>query len=237
MAIPDEEPIFSIPTKGTITGVGGRLHLHAEPDANGTDSFTITAADDFGGTAMRTVNVTIAPINDAPTFTKGADQVLLEDAGAQSVPGWATAIAAGPANEAAQGLAFIITTDNPELFSVPPAIAADGTLTYTPAPDAFGNTTVHVRLQDDGGTDHGGVDMTPEQTFSVAISGINEAPIFTKGPDQAVLEDAGPQTVAGWATTIATGPPNEVGQTLEFIVETDNAALSRRHPRSPRMAR
>jgi hypothetical protein len=313
---PDEEPIFSIPTKGTISGVAGEYIYTPNINANGTDSFTITADDRFGGVAMRTVNVTITPVNDAPSFTSapdtlmvaedgaanfsvaagdvdgdtvtctaangqkgvvsgggasfvytananatgsdsftvtatdgkggatnaivtvsiapindpptfaiGPDQVLLEDAGAQSVPGWATGISAGPADEAAQGLVFLIITDNPQLFSVPPSIAADGTLTYTPAPDAFGITSVHVRLEDNGGTDNGGVGISPEQTFSIAINGINEVPVFSKGPDQTVLEDAGPQTVAGWATDIATGPLNEAGQALDFIVETDNAAL------------
>ena len=42
---------------------------------------------------------------------------------------------------------------------------------------------------------------------------MNDVPSFTKGGDQGlaplVLEDAGAQTVANWATNISAGPPNE----------------------------
>ena len=51
---------------------------------------------------------------------------MLEDAGAQSVNGWATAISAGPANESAQVLDFIVSNDNNALFSAQPAISASG---------------------------------------------------------------------------------------------------------------
>ncbi len=87
-----------------------------------------------------------------PSFTKGADQDVLEDAGPRSIAGWATAISVGPANESAQTVAFHITGNtNPSLFSSGPAISANGTLTYTGAPDAFGTATITVVAQDDGG--------------------------------------------------------------------------------------
>ena len=81
-----------------------------------------------------------------------------EDAGAQSVGGWATAISAGPANESSQTVSFTASADNPALFSVQPAIAPDGTLTYTPAPDANGVATVTVTAVDNGGTANGGIE-------------------------------------------------------------------------------
>ena len=59
----------------------------------------------------------MTPVNDAPSFTKGANQTALEDAGAQTVAGWATAISAGPPDEAGQTLNFIVTNDNNALFS------------------------------------------------------------------------------------------------------------------------
>ncbi|MCB1569855.1 MAG: hypothetical protein KDI72_02050, partial [Xanthomonadales bacterium] len=49
-------------------------------------------------------------------------------------------------------------------------------------------------------------------------AGVNDAPSFTAGPDQTVLEDAGPQTVNPWATAISAGPPNESGQVVTFNV-------------------
>ncbi|MEO6058902.1 MAG: Ig-like domain-containing protein, partial [Candidatus Limnocylindria bacterium] len=118
-------------------------------DYCGSDSFTYDISDGNGGTDQGTVNVTVSCVNDAPSFSKGANQTVLEDAGAQSVSGWATAISAGPADEASQLLTFNVSNDNNGLFSVQPAIAADGTLTYTPAANANGSTLVTVSLSDD----------------------------------------------------------------------------------------
>src|SRR4051794_41524514 len=83
-------------------------------------------------------------------FTKGADQgvspLVLEDAGAQTVTGWATGISKAPANESGQVTDFVVSSNNSALFSVQPAVAANGTLTYTPAPNANGSATVSVQV-------------------------------------------------------------------------------------------
>src|SRR5207237_930128 len=138
---------------------------------------------------------------------------------------WATNISAGPADESAQTLNFIVTTSNAALFSVAPAIAANGTLTYTPATDVNGSATVTVQLHDNGGVANGGVDTSAAQTFTITVTAVNDAPSFTKGADQTVLEDAGAQTVANWATNISAGTADESAQLLNFVVSTTNAAL------------
>jgi len=86
------------------------------------------------------------------------------------VPNWASNISAGPADESGQTLTFIVTADDPSKFAVTPQIDASGTLTYTPAFDATGVTTVHVVLKDDGGTSAGGIDTSAEQTFTIAFA-------------------------------------------------------------------
>jgi autotransporter-associated beta strand protein len=189
-------------------------------------AFTLTPNDGVtNGTANATTVVTVASINDAPGFTKGADQAVNEDAGAQTVAGWATGLGKGAANESGQTLSFNVSNDNNALFSVQPTIDSNGNLTYTPAANANGTATVTVSIKDDGGTANGGVDTSASQTFTITVNPINDAPGFTKGADQAVNEDAGAQTVAGWATGLGTGPANESGQTLSFNVSNDNNAL------------
>ena len=113
--------------------------------------------------------MTIDPVNDPPSFTKGADQSVLGLLGAQTVPGWATAISPGPSDESAQNVTFTVTNDNNGLFSAQPAIAPDGTLSYTPALLAIGSATVRVRAVDDGGSSNGGNDTSPQQTFTITI--------------------------------------------------------------------
>jgi VCBS repeat-containing protein len=172
----------------------------------------------------QTFKINVTPVNDAPSFAKGADQAVNEDATAQTVAGWATAVSAGP-NET-QVVAFTATNDNNTLFSAQPSIDATGKLMYTPAANAFGSAIVTVTLKDDGGTLNGGVDTSAPQTFTITINPVNDAPSFTKGANQAVNEDAGAQTVAGWATAISAGPANESGQAIDFVVvSTSNTAL------------
>src|SRR5262249_57288208 len=119
---------------------------------------------DASGEQTFVINVTA--VNDAPSFTKGANQAAFENSGAQSVSGWATAISAGPPDEAGQALTFNVSNDNNALFSSQPAIDATGKLTYTSAADVFGTATGTVQLPDNGGTanggGHGGDRRTPD---------------------------------------------------------------------------
>ena len=145
-------------------------------------------------TATETASIAVTAVNDVPSFTKGADQTVAEDAGAQTAAGWATNISAGPVDEAGQILTFLVTTNNDALFSVLPTVnSSNGNLTYTPAANASGTATVTVRLQDNGGTANGGVDTSAAQTFSIAINAANDAPVLDNAGNMAlatILEDA-----------------------------------------------
>src|SRR5262249_47578176 len=121
------------------------------------------------------------------------DQTVNEDAGAQSVPNWATNISRGPADEAGQAVNFVVTTNNDALFLVLPAVSPTGTLTYTPAANANGSATVTVRLQDNGGTANGGQDTSAAQTFSITVNAVNDAPVLDNSGNISlgtILEDA-----------------------------------------------
>src|SRR5207247_2480777 len=133
--------------------------------------------------------ITVNSVNDAPSFVEGADQTVNEDAGAQSVPSWASAISAGPTNESGQAVDFVVTNDNNGLFSGQPAVSAAGTLSYTPAANANGSATVTVKIHDDGGTANGGMDESATQTFTITVNPVNDAPSFVKGTNQTVNED------------------------------------------------
>ncbi|MCP4349004.1 MAG: hypothetical protein GY795_26285, partial [Desulfobacterales bacterium] len=148
--------VTSVASDGTAdvsgTGASPPTFTYA-PDAdwNGIDNFEVQVADGNGGTDTIIVNVTVNPVNDTPSFAKGTDLTVNEDAGNQSAPGWATLISEGPADESGQTLAFNMSNNNTALFSSQPAINASGNLAYTPASDASGSATVTVSLSDDGG--------------------------------------------------------------------------------------
>lgn len=172
-------------------------------DFNGDASFDYTVCDD-GGTAnggqncfqgTATVKVTVSQVNDAPSFTKGADQTVDAAAGAQTVNGWATAISAGPADENGQTVEFIVTNDNNALFSTQPSVAPDGTLSYTPAADASGKATVTVKLKDSGGTANGGQDTSAGQTFTITVSADNRVPVISSVTNNGPVNEGSPATI------------------------------------------
>ena len=162
--------------------------------------------------------------NQPPTFVVGGNQSVLEDAGAQTVAGWATAISAGPAPESSQVVGFTVTTDNPGLFASQPSVAADGTLTYTPAANAYGSAAVSVVAHDNGGTAAGGVDSSGTATFTIAIQPVNDAPTCSIGGNQIAVSLLGARSVSGFASATP-GPANESGQHTTFVVTTDRPNL------------
>ena len=110
--------------------------------------FTYTIGDGYGGTDTAAITVTVTTVNDPPTFTKGLDQTVTEDAGPQTVSPWATNISPGPPDESGQIVHFnVIGNSNPGLFSAGPVVSPTGDLLYTPAPDAFGTATIRFTFR------------------------------------------------------------------------------------------
>jgi hypothetical protein len=139
-----------------------------------------------------------------------------EDAGAQSVT-WATSISPGPANESTQAVSFTVSATNNALFSVQPAISPTGKLTYTPATNANGSSTVTVAaLTDDGGTASGGSNASGSQMFTITITPVNDLPSTTADILGPIAEDSGALTIAFGSVTAndSPGPANESTQTL-----------------------
>ncbi len=162
----------AIASNAFITFVQASAGLKFSPAANfnGNGSVTLqasTSAFDAGiGGSSVTATIIVNAVNDAPSFTKGADQIRpFANTSAQTVTGWATALSKGPADEALQSLTFNITNNsNPALFTVAPSIASDGTLSYTPA-GIVGSATLTVTLSDNGG----GTNTSPSQSFVISV--------------------------------------------------------------------
>lgn len=97
-------------------------------------------------------------------------------------------------------------------------INSDGTVTYTPDADYFGPDVFTYSI-DDG---NGGIDTA---SVNINVIPVNDAPAFDLRGNLMVPEDAGPQTVSAFATSINVGAANETGQSLMFLVTSDNDAL------------
>ncbi|MFV1964337.1 MAG: tandem-95 repeat protein [Pirellulaceae bacterium] len=172
----------------------GTLTFQTAPDKHGVVVVQVQLSDDGSGmvphqnrSAVQTFTLTVSSVNDPPEFVTGADQDISEDGGPQIVLGWATNIRPGPisaTDEASQTIQFIVSAEDPSLFTAgdQPAISPSGTLTYTPAPDAFGSSSVTVTAQDSGGA-------TRTETFGISIRPVNDAPQLTVPTVQTTTED------------------------------------------------
>jgi VCBS repeat-containing protein len=167
--------------------------------------------------SSQTFTITVTAVNDAPSFTKGANQTVADNAGPQTVASWATNLSAGPADEAAQTLSFTITSNtNTALFAGQPAMSSNGTLTYTPAVGASGTATVTVRLQDNGGTTNGGVDLSAPQSFTITVTLANTAP--TANNDSYTTDEDAPLTVAAATGVLANDSDRENNPLTTVVV-------------------
>jgi VCBS repeat-containing protein len=102
-------------------------------------------------------------------------------------------------------------------------LGADGSFVYTPDPNFNGTDSFTYRATD-------GAKQSDAATATIAVGPVNDAPSVTVGPDQAVDEDTGPQSVAGWLTGSSTGPADEAGQGLSFAVTSDDQDLFSEQP-------
>jgi VCBS repeat-containing protein len=180
----------------------GKLVWIPDADASGQAHITFNvkdgpvaqAQDNNTSKDANTLTINVAAVNDEPSFTAGANQTVTEDSGSHVVAYWATLISAGPSNESGQTLSFDVSDDNAALFEEGPALAADGTLTYKLATDAFGSATVTVVLQDSGSGQGDNDNTSAPVTFTITAEGTNDAP---SGAGKTIIykEDSGSQVL------------------------------------------
>ena len=158
----------------TSPNATGSLAYTPVANAFGTAIVTVRVTDDGTAFVERTFTVTVTAVNDAPSFTAGANQTVLEDAGRRRrSPRGRRRSAPVPAK--ATPLTFVVTNNtNPSLFATAPAVAANGTLTYTPAAGASGIASITLVLNDNGGTANGGVNQSAAQVFTITVTAVND---------------------------------------------------------------
>ena len=215
----------------------GTLSYEPGIDAYGKANISVVLKDD-GGVANGGVDISIEEeftisivwANQAPSFTKGPDIQVLEDAGDQAFIEWATNIKAGPPEEDFQTVDFHLYVEQLRLFAAQPAITSNGKLTFRSAPDINGKTIVNIFLKDDGGIEFGGQDTSSTQDFFIEIKPVNDPPSFIPGSSLTIPQNADLQEITAWAKDISPGPPDEANQSVQFIVSTDKPELFQLEP-------
>jgi len=189
--------------------------------AGDTFSFSVQSSRDAIGTGLSAgsaaATITVNAVNDVPSFTKGGDQTVLANSGAQTVNGWATALSAGPANESGQVLDFIVNNNNNTLFSAQPAVSATGVLTYTPANNQNGTAVVTVQIHDNGGTLFGGVDTSATQTFNIAVNQSGTTTTLASDHNPSFTNQLVTFTATVTSNTAVVGPPTGTVQFFDGV--------------------
>ncbi|MBI5773090.1 MAG: hypothetical protein HZA89_05015 [Verrucomicrobia bacterium] len=185
-AVSDAPEVIPNPTVSYVPGQSTAvLSFTPELTAVGVATITLTATD-TGGTAnggansvTRTFTVQTT-VNLQPTLDNTLVNVTLyQNPGALTAP--LTGISAGP-NENQQ-ITVTATSSNPGL--VIPTVAPTpwvqgltaGTLTFTPKTSSSGTATITVTVQDNGGTQGGGVESISRSFVMTIIGGLNDTPL------------------------------------------------------------
>ena len=170
---PNSDPLtFAIgtpPANGTLSGTPPNLTYTPLANYKGADSFTFTATEAGGGltSAPATVNITVAPVNDAPVAAP-----LLADRSWSTPEDTAVVITLSGTDVDGDSLTFTITTPpaNGSLSGITQVTPTTATVIYTPRLDYFGTDTFRIVAND-------GAANSPVATISVSVAAAADNPI------------------------------------------------------------
>lgn len=163
---------ISVPTADATDYYGNEVTvIPSYPDGfinrvPGTYTMTFSATDQFGTTStLEHTLILLEPL--PPSFTLARSTIsVVEDSGGYTRTSFASDI--DTENEGVSFLGFTVTNDNNGLFSSQPAISNDGTLTFTPADEAYGSATVSVVGTND--ITHTDDVSSDPQTFTITVT-------------------------------------------------------------------
>ncbi|MEM9304766.1 MAG: hypothetical protein AAGE01_21825 [Pseudomonadota bacterium] len=150
------------------------LQFRTPLDYFGPASFRYTVQAPDGQTSSATVTMTIAPVNDPPSFIT-RDQIIirrLDEAVPPTYPAWFFGFDFGGGGEDDGVAEFIITVADDPNGVVQSASASNfGTLMIQTTGN-IGTATLEVRLRDDGGTLNGGNDLSDATTILFEVTAV-----------------------------------------------------------------
>ncbi|RYF78951.1 MAG: tandem-95 repeat protein, partial [Comamonadaceae bacterium] len=193
--------VTALAASGTVTidPATGAYTYTPNVNFNGSDIFTVTISDGQGGTVQVPVNVTVNPVNDAPTGTT-APVTGQED---QPING--TVVGADVEGDT---LSYAVTT--PAASGTVTIDPATGAYTYTPNANFNGNDTFTVTISDGNGG-------TVQVPVVVTVNAVNDAPVAV-GDSLTVMEGGTATVLLGGATSVLANDSDVDGDTLTAAI-------------------
>ena len=186
----------------------GTLGFTPLADQSGTATITVTVEDagldndlasaGDNATFIRTFDVVVNPVNDAPTLDSLDNLTIDEDAAAQTVN--LAGITAGA--DEVQALKVTATSDNMGLVLDPTVTytsdESTGSLTFTPVADQSGTATITVTIEDAGFDNQLATtadNATFSRTFLVIVNSVDDGPKLDAINDLTINEDDAQQDI------------------------------------------
>ncbi len=165
---------LNAPSHGTLAldAATGEYTYTPGANFNGTDSFQVSVEDPLGASAVQTVSVSVAAVNDAPVADSEAAKSMDEDT---AITGQVTA-----SDIDGDILGFAVAQDpaNGTLS----LNASTGAYTYTPTANFNGTDSFKVVVADPSGA-------TAIQMITVSVAAVNDAPVADAAATIATNED------------------------------------------------
>ena len=187
------------PNHGTATKIDGTINYTPNADYNGPDSFNYTVSDGNGGTHTATVSITVTAVNDAPVAEEDSYEVNEDQALSVDAPGVLDNDTDVDNDKADLEAILVDNTGHGDL-----TLNADGSFSYTPDPDFFGDDSFTYKAND-------GTDDSNTVTVSITVNAVNDAPV--------AMEDS-------YSTDEDTTLSVDAPAVLENDTDVDNANLT-----------
>lgn len=160
-----QDLVFSIteePASGTLTGEAPDLVYTPSPRFSGNDGFTYVANDGESDSNASRVNITVSPINDAPSAADTSAEINEDES--VTVP----LVASDPESDS---LTFSLTTYplHGTLGDITQVDATSATVEYTPTANYSGTDSFTYRASD-------WTEDSEEATVDITINPVNDAP-------------------------------------------------------------
>jgi len=157
-----------------LSGAGStrRLRVAPRPDAFGSALVTLVVSDAGGLSTEAQFRVDVLSVNDAPTLSIANARIVHAPSGpvAHAMPSFADATP-GPANEAAQSLAFDLSVlSDPQAILDSASIGASGGLSHALSGQS-GVALLRLTVTDSGGASNGGIDQAHRDFHIVVTAG------------------------------------------------------------------
>jgi autotransporter-associated beta strand protein len=149
-----------VSSAGALSGTPGNSEVSL-------NSFSVQVTDSLGASSTAILNVTVANVNDAPTFNSGT----INGAGATQGQAYSGSVS-GTANDIDSGDTLTYSKIvGPTWLSVAP----NGALTGTPGNANVGSNSFTLRVTDAAG-------LFAQATLNISVANVNDAPTFPVNP-------------------------------------------------------